>query len=308
MKEKKIYANLVDIKNKTIYPARIEIENQKISNITKLDRILDTYIIYGFIDAHIHIEGSMMPPSEFARVALTHGTIGAVTDPHEIANILGIKEIEFIIASGKKVPFYFSTGLLSCVPATPFETSGATIGVKESELLIPMEDITHLSEIMNIPAVLNGDKEIFQKMALAKEYQKPIDGHAPLLLRDDLVKGHINLLVRRAVEKSLNLWNVLKCVSINPKEHYNLKSGILQIGEFADFIEIDNLKEFNILKILVISRYNERTKISIDFIEGFALKKGAIASTIAHDSHNIIAVGVNDSELVDAINIYKRWN
>ncbi len=181
---KKIYANLVDIKNKTIYPALIEIKNQKILNITKVNKKLNSYILCGFIDAHIHIESSMMPPSEFARVALTHGTIGAVTDPHEIANVLGVKGIEFMIKSGKKAPFYFSNGLPSCVPATPFETSGATIGIKESQLLMPREDITHLSEVMNIPAVLSGDKEIFQKMALAKEYKKPIDGHAPFLIGD----------------------------------------------------------------------------------------------------------------------------
>jgi len=452
MKQKKIYANLIDIKSKDIYPACIEIKEQKIFNITKINKRLDTYILCGFIDAHIHIESSMMPPSEFARVALSHGTISAITDPHEIANVLGVEGIEFMIKSGKKSPFYFSNGLPSCVPATTFETSGATIGVKETQELMPLKDITHLSEVMNIPAVLNQDKEILQKINLAKKYNKPIDGHAPLLRGDDLtvyinsgittdhesisyneakekiekgmkiqiregssaknfealyplideypnscmfcsddlhpndlIKGHINLLVRRAIEKGVDIWNVLRCASINPKEHYNLESGCLEIGDFADFIEVDNLNEFNILKtyikgevvyekdknilsfqkeeainnfrakpikeidlavkakdtqirvikaidgelitkevikkplikdgfiisdtkrdilkIVVINRYTQNSKIAIDFIEGFGLKNGAIASSIAHDSHNIIAVGVTDKELMDAINL-----
>ena len=452
MQFKKIYANLVDIINQTIYPASIEIENGKISNITKIEKELDTYILCGFIDAHIHIESSMMPPNEFARVALTHGTIGAVTDPHEIANVLGVEGIEFMIESGNKAPFYFSNGLPSCVPATIFETSGATIGVVETQKLMPQTEITHLSEVMNIPAVLNHDKEMLQKIALAKKYHKPIDGHAPILIGDDLttyinsgistdhesisyneakeklekgmkiliregssaknfealyplideypndcmfcsddlhpndlVNGHINLLVKRAIKNKINLWNVLKCASINPKTHYGLNSGVLQIGDGADFIEVDNLEDFNILKtyirgkvvatnqksllpfeqerainnfkaefikaseltikshhsqirviraidgelitkevwenpttkdnliisdskrdilkIVVINRYQKRAKISIDFIEGFGFQKGAIASSIAHDSHNIIAVGVTDIELEKAINL-----
>ena len=452
MKTKKIYANLVNIEQQTIYPSSIEIENGKITKIEKVDRHLESYILCGFIDAHIHIESSMMPPSEFARVALTHGTIAAVTDPHEIANVLGVDGIEFMIESGKEVPFCFSNGLPSCVPATSFETAGAEIGVSESRELMPREEITHLSEVMNIPAVLGGEHEIFAKMALAKKHHKPIDGHAPLLRGDDLttyievgittdheaisydeakekiekgmkiqiregssaknfealyplideypdscmfcsddlhpndlVNGHINLLVKRAIAKGLNLWNVLKCASINPGVHYSLKSGTLEVGDSADFIEVDSLEDFNvlktyiggevvasngsslmpfkkedavnnfealpissfqlkveshhkdirvikavdgelitkemwetptieddliisdtsrdILKIVVINRYEKKDKISIDFIEGFGFKKGAIASTVAHDSHNIIAVGVTDEELTEAINM-----
>ena len=452
MKKKKIYANLVDIQQQTIQPSCIEIKNGRIIDIYRVDKYFDSYILCGFIDSHIHIESSMMPPSEFARVALTHGTIGAVTDPHEIANVLGIDGINFMINSGREVPFYFSNGLPSCVPATSFETTGATIGVKESRELMPKEEITHLSEVMNIPAVLNNDSEILAKIALAKKYHKPIDGHAPLLRGEDLIhyinsgittdheaisydeakekiekgmkiqiregssaknfdalyplideypnscmfcsddlhpndliKGHINLLVKRAVQKGMNLWNVLRCASINPKLHYDIELGRLNIGDWADFIEVDNLNDFNIiktyikgeivalngesllpfkieksinnfqvepinivklkienhnrsirvikaidgelitkeiwetpkikdglvvsdttrdtLKIVVINRYTKETQISIDFIKGFGFKKGAIASSIAHDSHNIIAVGVTDIELTEAINL-----
>jgi len=450
--QKIVYGNVVDLFNQKIFPASIEIENGYIKKISKIDRVLHNYVLCGFIDAHIHIESSMMPPSEFARLALGHGTIGAVTDPHEIANVLGVDGVKFMIESGKKVPFYFSTGLPSCVPATTFETAGATIGIKESKELMELDEITHLSEVMNIPAVLNYNSEMMQKMALAKEHNRPIDGHAPLLrgkdlshyiasgittdheavtydeakekigkgmkiqIRegssaknfealyplidefpdscmlcsddlhpDDLVQGHINLLVKRASQKGVNFWKLLRCASINPNKHYGLSSGLLRVGDSADFIEVDNLQDFNvlktyikgevvashqkplipfqkeqalnnfkadlipinslkiktkshhirvikamdgelitqeilekptlkngyvvsdtsqdILKIVVLNRYETKSKLSIDFIEGFGIKKGAMASTIAHDSHNIIAVGVDDSDIAKAINI-----
>jgi len=450
--KKTVYGNLVDIINKTIFPASITIENGIIIDISKENKTFNSYILCGFIDAHIHIESSMMPPSEFARMALQHGTIGAVTDPHEIANVLGVEGIKFMIDSGKDAPFYFSNGLPSCVPATTFETSGATIGVVETKELIELEGITHLSEVMNIPAVLNSDQEMMQKMALAKEKNYPIDGHAPLmrgedlsryidsgistdheaisyneakekikkgmkiqiregssaknfealyplideypnscmfcsddLHPDDLIKGHINLLVKRSIKKGLNLWSVLKVASVNPKEHYSLEHGLLRVGDSADFIEVDSLEDFNILKtyikgvvvssnqtpliefkkeravnlfkanfikeeslrvknhnskirvikaidgelitkevwetptiknskivsdssrdilkIVVLNRYKKDSKPSIDFIEGFGIKHGAIASTIAHDSHNIIAVGVDDKSITEAINL-----
>lgn len=452
MIQKKIYTNLVNIENQTIEASCIEIENEKIIKISRVEQECENYILCGFIDAHIHIESSMMPPSEFARVALTHGTIGSVTDPHEMANVLGVEGIEFMIESGKNMPFYFSTGLPSCVPATSFETAGAEIGVEETRQLIAKKEISHLSEVMNIPAVLNQDSIMFKKMELAQKYNKPIDGHAPLLRGDDLtsyidsgittdheaigyneakekiekgmkiqiregssaknfeelyplideyphscmfcsddlhpddlLNGHINQLVKRAVKKGLSLWNVLRCASLNPKLHYGLEFGTLKIGDYADFIEVDNLNDFNILKtyikgevvasdgasllpfkreksinnfqanpikaielevanhnrdirvikaidgelitkevwkrptienglilsdtsrdilkIVVVNRYSKKAKVSVDFIEGFGLKKGAIASTIAHDSHNIIAVGTDDEELTQVINM-----
>lgn len=450
--KKIVYANVVDIINKRIFPASIEIEAGLIKRVTPVDKSFSSYVLCGFIDAHIHIESSMMPPCEFARVALGHGTIGAVTDPHEIANVLGVDGVKFMIESGKKAPFYFSTGLPSCVPATPFETSGATIGIAESRELIALKEITHLSEVMNVPAVLTHESEMMQKINLAKSHNLPIDGHAPLLrgeelshyiasgistdheaigydeakekikkgmkiqIRegssaknfealyplidefphacmfcsddlhpDDLVQGHINLLVKRGLDKGLNLWNLLRVASLNPREHYGLASGLLRVGESADFIEVDNLQVFtvlktyikgevvyakdsaliafqkenaintfeatsistdslevktqsnqirvikaidgmlitqevlekptikngavvsdssrDILKIVVLNRYQKESIASIDFIEGFGIQKGAIASTIAHDSHNIIAVGVDDGDIAEAINM-----
>ena len=447
-----IHGNLVDIHQQRIFPATITIEQGVITQIEESSESYEEYILCGFVDAHIHIESSMMPPYEFARVALTHGTIGAVTDPHEIANVMGMEGIKYMLKSAKEAPFYFATGVPSCVPATPFETSGATIGVEQTQELIQRPEITHLSEVMNIPAVLNQDEEMMGKMALAKSYHKPIDGHAPLLVGEDLsryiasgistdheavayaeakekiqkgmkiqirqgssaknfealyplideypescmfcsddlhpndlTQGHINRLVKEAIAKGCNLWNVLRVASLNPKTHYNLPMGTLQVGETADFIIVNNLEEFtllatyvqgsivakerqsllpfcpqpainnfhatpiketslkvptqhgkirvikafdgelitqevdeeptvigglvvsdtsrDILKIVVIDRYHPHSPISIDFIEGFGLSQGAIASTIAHDSHNIIAVGVSDEAITHAINL-----
>lgn len=450
---RKLYANIVDILNQTIFPGCIEINEGHIVDLYPVDATYDTYLLCGFIDAHIHIESSMMPPSEFARIALTHGTIAAVTDPHEIANVMGVEGIDFMIASGKKVPFYFSNGLPSCVPATDFETAGAKISISESHSLIQRKEITHLSEVMNVPAVLNHEPEMMQKINLAQIYHKPVDGHAPLLqgeelityiqsgittdheaisyteakekiesgmkiqIRegssaknfealyplideypdscmfcsddlhpDDLIHGHINRLVKWAIDKGINLWNVLRCAAINPRVHYHLESGMLRIGDPADLIEVDNLTDFTILntyiqgklvssnqkplipyqpekpinnfkaesidpailqikassehqirvikaidgelitqevleeptthegfivsdirrdllKIVVINRYQPHANPSIDFIEGFGIQSGAIASTIAHDSHNIIAVGVTDEAIAQAINL-----
>ncbi len=181
-----VQGNLVNIHHQKIFPASIIIEEGKITQINEIDAQLETYILCGFVDAHIHIESSMMPPYEFARVALTHGTIGAVTDPHEIANVMGMEGIEYMIASANQAPFYFGTGVPSCVPATPFETAGATIGITETQALLQRPEITHLSEMMNIPAVLNHDSEVEEKLSLSKQQHKPIDGHAPLLRGEDL--------------------------------------------------------------------------------------------------------------------------
>jgi len=455
MKPQIIYGNLVDLSQQRIFPAALSIEAGRITQIQEVDVPLNTYILCGFIDAHIHIESSMMPPHEFARVALTHGTLAAVTDPHEIANVMGVEGIEYMLHSAQKTPFYFATGLPSSVPATPFETTGATLDLSWTTQLLQHPEISHLSEVMNIPAVLQHHPEMMDKIAAAHAQNKPIDGHAPQLrgsrldtyiqsgittdhesidyaealekiekgmkiqIRegssaknfealyplidaypdacmfcsddlhpDDLVKGHINRLVRRAIAKGCDLWHVLQVAFLNPKEHYQLKIGALQVGDTADFIIVDNLTEFNllasylqgekvaqnqqpllpfitipainnfhatpinqaqlkvpthqspirvikafdgklltqavwedpkerngyittdlqrdILKIVVIDRYHPHATPSIDFIEGFGFTQGAIASTIAHDSHNIIAVGVNDEAITQAINLLIR--
>jgi len=446
-----ISGNIVDVVNQRIFQGTVKVENGKILTI-KEEKVEDThFILPGFIDAHVHIESSMLIPSEFARIAVTHGTVATVSDPHEIANVLGVDGVHFMIANGKKTPFKFYFGAPSCVPATPFETSGATIDSIEIEKLLKSEDIYYLAEMMNFPGVIFDDAEVLRKIEAAKSNNKPIDGHAPGLkgkdlvkyansgvstdhecftmdeaiekikngmkiqIRegsaaknfdvlmglldkhaesimfcsddkhpDDLLKGHINLLVKRAINKGYNPLKVIRTVTYNPVMHYKLGVGLLQINDDADFIIVNNLKDldvqktfikgnlvaengnthiksiaestlnlFNaskiteediametksgkikvikaiegqlitetmifkpkieagfivsdterdILKIIVLNRYN-KAKPAIGFIQNFQMKSGAIASTVAHDSHNIIAVGATDKDIVRAVNL-----
>lgn len=447
----KISGNIVDIVNQKIFKGILSIENGKVKSIEKSDLVNDQYILPGLIDAHIHIESSMLTPAQFARMAVVNGTVASVSDPHEIANVMGIDGVKFMIASGEKVPFKFFFGAPSCVPATTFESSGAVFGVEETDELLKMDEVKYLSEMMNFPGVLYGDEEVHAKLALAHKYNKPVDGHAPgvvgedakkyieagittdhecfgmaeavekikygmkVLIRegsaaknfdelvdlladfpddimfcsddkhpDDLAKGHINELVKRAVAKGYDALKVLRSCIYNPIKHYNLEVGMLQQGDDADFIVVDNLEEFNILKtyiqglkvaemgeslissvvenpvnrfvaekittndlllkaesknirvieamegqlitkslefpaniidgyacsdvkqdilkLVVMNRY-ELSKPSVAFIKNFGFKEGAIASTVAHDSHNIIAVGVSDEDIVNAINL-----
>ncbi|MEA2099761.1 MAG: adenine deaminase [Campylobacterota bacterium] len=448
-----IKANYIDIKNKTIFPVSMVVENKKIYSITKIDEKLETYILPGFIDSHIHIESSMLIPSEFARIAVTHGTVATLSDPHEIANILGVKGVEFMLENAEKVNFNFNFGVSPCVPATPFETSGATLDSTTVKELLKNPKFKHLSEVMAFPSVVANDPEIMAKIRYAKELNIPIDGHAPMLSGDDLKKyidagistdheassygeakeklelgmkiliregsaaknyealspliesysdmlmfcsddkhpndlleGHINELVVKSIAKGYDIFDVLKIACINPKEHYNLDLGLLRVGDKADFIEVEDLESFkiirtfidgeivsensktkinsvkvdsinnfharktapsdfvfesgcdeveviqaidhelftlekihhtykdrtfgvdtveDILKITVINRYENlgTTKPAIAFVKGFGLKKGAIASCVAHDSRNIIAVGCSDDEISRAVNL-----
>ena len=443
-----LHANLVDIKNRKIYPAFLSVEDGKIINILKTDKPCSTYVLPGFIDAHIHIESSMLTPYEFSRLALKHGTIATVSDPHEIANVLGLEGIEFMIKSASKTPFKFYFGAPSCVPATSFETSGATLDKESIQKLLEQKNIYYLSEMMNFPGVLFKDEEVLSKIASAKKQNKPIDGHSPdlkgadlesyiqtgistdheaisyeeakeklqkgmkILIRegsaaknyealssiisefpnslmfcsddrhpDDLENEHINSLVKRSIKKGFELFDVLQIACINPIKHYGLDIGMLRIGDNADFIEVNNLLDFeviqtvingdivykngetilkkinhdlpnnfntkpktlndikfysnykkiniikafdgelitkkesyqtntdffesdlskDILKIVVVNRY-QNTKPSVSFVRGFGFKKGAIASSVAHDSHNIIAIGCSDEQIIKAIN------
>jgi len=448
---KKISGNIVDVVNDEIYQGTIFIENNKISDIKIGKTDCKNYILPGLIDAHVHVESSMLIPSEFARLAVTHGTVASVSDPHEIANVLGIDGVKYMIDNGKKVPFKFFFGAPSCVPATPFETSGAILGPDEIEKLLKLDDIKYLAEMMNFPGVLFKDENVIKKINIAKKYNKIVDGHAPGLkgedaakyaaagistdhecftieealdkikagmlieiregsaaknfealvdlIKDypdkimfcsddkhpnDLVKGHINSLIKRSINKGFDPLTVIKICTYNPVKHYNLEVGLLQKNDFADFIIVDDLKNFNvlktyingekvaennislidsvnestpnlfnaseiseddiqikaesdtakvikafdgqliteeidikpkvvnnyiqcdtdndILKIVVMNRYS-KAKPSVALINNFSLKKGAIASTVAHDSHNIIAVGTSDKDIVKAINI-----
>ena len=447
---KTIQGNIVDVVTRSIYSGKIEIENNKIKNITRCAVDGKHFILPGFVDAHIHIESSMLIPSEFSRIAVVHGTTACVSDPHELANVKGIEGVKFMINNGKKAPFRFYFGAPSCVPATGFETSGAIIDSNDIEELLKMPEIKYLAEMMNFPGVIYDDAEVMKKIASAHHYNKVVDGHAPglkgdaakkyadagittdhecftiaeaeekigygmkILIRegsaaknfeelipliekypdhimlcsddkhpDDLIKGHINLLVKRSIEKGYDIIDVIRAVSYNPIKHYSLDAGLLQVGDNADLIVVDNLSDLNILetyidgqkvagngisfiesveevpinvfncdlisekdialipetntikiikaidgqlitqtytapakidnnnvvsdidrdilKIVVLQRY-QKSKPAVAFINGFGLKKGAMASTIAHDSHNIIAVGANDKDIVNAIN------
>jgi len=437
-----IQANYVDIVKKEIFPSKIIIKKGKIASVERINTACDRYILPGFIDAHIHIESSMLPPSEFARLAVCQGTVSTVSDPHEIANVLGMKGVQYMLDNSKQTPFKFYFGASPCVPATPFETSGAALGVEEIESLLKMPQIKYLSEVMNFPGVINDDPDMLAKIAQAKSEGKQIDGHAPGLVGEDLdtyiqagirtdheaftyeeglekiQKGmkiqiregsaaknfealsplideypdmlmfcsddrhpndlaseHINGHVKRAVAKGYDLFNILQIACINPVEHYGLEVGTLKVGDPADFIVVKDLKEFevfqtvidgqavfdnkemlldtvkvetpntfhttlkkeeefalarckhtevihamdhslvteeeildlssgkveDILKITVVNRY-KNVKPALAYVHGFGLKKGAIASSVAHDSHNIIAVGCSDALIAKAVN------
>ena len=442
---------IVDLVHSRIFPGKITVTDQKITEIIELPEAEKRYIMPGFIDAHIHIESSMVPPSEFGRMAVCHGTVAAVCDPHEIANVMGVEGIDYMIRSGKRGHFKFYFGAPSCVPATPFETSGFTLDAHAIEQLMARDDIHYLAEMMNYPGVLADDPEILKKLEAAKKNGKPIDGHAPMVTGDDirkyvgagistdhecnavedaleriklgmkiqiregsaaknfealiplmalypemlmfctddkhpddLVKGHINQLVKRALLKGYKLMDVLRAASMNAVKHYHLDVGLLQKGDDADFIVVDNLNDFNVmqtyirgrllaengmslmqrrkeeainnfhavpievealrvpdegkrikviacmdgnlisntiiatpkvvdgnlvsdttrdlLKMVVLNRYAP-TKPAIGFINNIGLKRGAIATSVAHDSHNIVAVGCSDEDIARAINL-----
>lgn len=452
--------NIVDIENRSIYKGEITIENGNIKSIEKKDCEENHYILPGFVDAHIHIESSMLVPSEFAKVAVKHGTVATVSDPHEIANVLGVKGVEFMIENGKQTPFKFNFGAPSCVPATSFESAGAVIDSDDIKTLMANPDIKYLAEMMNYPGVIYDDAEVLKKIEWAKHYNKPIDGHAPglrdedltkyisagistdhecftyeegleklqkgmkVIIRegsaaknfealiglldehyqnmmfcsddkhpDDLLVGHINQLCARAVAKGNDIFKVLQAACVNPVKHYNLEVGLLQVGDTADCIVIEDLTDFktlqtyingelvydngeskiqhvsfeilnnfntekkqtsdfliqskksnlsnesnpskirviecldgelvtnqiiedakvvdgnlvsntekDILKMTVVNRY-QNDKPAMAFIKNFGLKEGAIASSVGHDSHNIIAVGVSDEAICKAVNL-----
>jgi adenine deaminase len=445
----------VDIVGKQIYPATIQVENGIIVAISPCDNAPLQYLLPGFIDSHVHIESSMLIPSSFARLAVVHGTIGTISDPHEIANVCGVDGVHYMIDNGKKVPFHFFFGAPSCVPATVFETAGAMIDSDQITELLASDDIYYLSEMMNFPGVLYQDDEVMKKISAAHQAGKPVDGHAPglrgeeakkyiaagistdhecftidealdklgfglkILIRegsaaknfealyplldshtnnimlcsddkhpDSLLEGHINQLCARAIAKGIDKFKVLQAACINPVEHYKLPTGKMQVGDPANFIMVNDLISFevvstfinglmvaekgksyiaaipensinqfdapfisaeqlkidtkdypnqnglipvieaidgqlitnciwmsptekenclisnttnDVLKLVVYNRYKTAAP-SIAFIKNFGFTHGAIASTVAHDSHNIIAVGVDDESIMTAIN------
>lgn len=439
----RIDGQLVDIHAREIYPAELRIEGEKIVSIRRVESAPERYLLPGFVDAHIHIESSMLPPAEFARLAVRHGTVATVSDPHEIANVLGIPGVEFMLESVKQTPFHILFGASPCVPATPFETSGATLGPDEVADLLNRPGVGYLSEVMNFPGVIAGDPDMLAKIAEAKKRKLPVDGHCPglrgedlsryiaagietdhesftydearekiekgmkILIRegsaaknydalhplipefpeqlmfcsddrhpDDLAKEHINALVRRSVAHGYDLFDVLRIASLHPAEHYRLDVGLLREGDPADFIVVKDLKAFEILetwlagecvyrngetllpfhssetpnhfdtspkkpedfylpecdamevilafdhqlitqeelihendshndllKIAVINRYETAPVKGLAHIRGVGLKTGAIASSVAHDSHNIVVVGCDDESMARAANL-----
>ena len=313
-----IKSNLIDLVAKETYAAELVIENNRIKSIKRIDEVCSTFILPGFIDAHVHVESSMLVPSEFARIAVIHGTVGTISDPHEIANVLGVAGVDYMIDNAKQVPFHFYFGAPSCVPATSFETAGAVIDSNDIDKLLSRKEIVYLAEMMNFPGVIYRDEEVLKKLASAKKHNKPIDGHAPGLMGEDmkayfdagittdhecfgykealeklqhgvkvliregsaaknfetlipllkdypeqimfccddkhpdnLIESHINDHVKCALKHGHNLYDVLRAASYNVIKHYNLSIGLLQEGDNADFIEIDNLQDFNILKTFI---------------------------------------------------------
>ena len=447
-----ISGNIVDVVSKSIFKAVLQIDNGKIIDIKPADEVEEQFIIPGFVDAHIHIESSMMLPSEFARYSVIHGTVACVCDPHEIANVCGVSGVDYMIENGKHSPMKFYFGAPSCVPSTQFETSGAELNAETVEKLLLRDDIYFLAEMMNFPGVIHKNKEVYAKLDAAKRIGKPIDGHAPELRGEDLIayaaggittdhecmtiaeaeakmalgmtvqiregsaaknfddllslldnhsdnimfcsddkhpddlmkNGHINALVRRAVAKGYDPIEVLRICSLTPIKHYKLDVGLLQLGDDADFVVVNNLTDFDVkatyirgekvsengiptfpryvpselinqfnvqkvnaaqlrvvpgkgllkvihvddgqlfthqilcepkvvagnivsdvendvLKLVVYNRYQPSVP-AIGFIRNIGLKRGALASTVAHDSHNIVAVGTSDDEIASAIN------
>jgi len=369
---KSIPANIVDILNRDIYFGTVHFENGKIERIEKGIGESDLYLMPGFVDAHVHIESSMLVPSEFARLAVVHGTVATVSDPHEIANVLGIEGVYFMIENGKQVPLKFNFGAPSCVPATSFETAGAVIGVDGINELLQNSNIKYLAEMMNYPGVLFEDSEVMAKIELAKKYGKPIDGHAPglrgadakkyidagistdhecfteaealeklehgmkVIIRegsaaknfealisllpkysdnmmfcsddkhpDDLAVGHINQLAARAIAKGCDIFDVLKVACINPVEHYNLDVGQLKVGDVADFILVENLKDFKVKSTYIngeLVAQNGKSfieQVPIPIANNFnTSKKNQADFQVSATANNIQVIKAIDGEIV----------
>lgn len=450
----KITGNIVSVEHHEIFAGEIHVEGNRIKKIVVLKKKPDpsmSYILPGFIDAHVHIESTMVTPQYFANHVVQFGTLGVVTDPHEISNVCGIEGFDYMYREGQKAPINIHFGIPSCVPATPFESSGAIFDPGAIEYLFNKYEAVALSEMMNFPGVVNGFPDVMKKLEIARKNNKVIDGHAPALRGQDLhtyieagistdheafsydeakekiklgmmiqiregsaarnfealheliaeypdkvmfctddahpdtlIQGHIDRIVKLAIKKGHSVFDVLKAASINTIQHYNLPIGQLKSRDYADFIVVNNLEElhvqesylkgtqiFNrdkavkkienntvvnqfhvdpvnieqfklkdqgkpvrviqaldgalitkknsaqlpvkdglvqsdlendILKMVVVNRYQKVPELRIGFITGFNLKKGAFASSIAHDSHNLICVGTNDHDMLMALN------
>lgn len=443
----RLSGQIVDLHRRVIFPGTVEWRGGRITAVRRDARVKEKRLIMpGLVDAHIHIESSLLPPSEFARLAVIHGTVATVSDPHEIANVLGEAGVRYMLADARRSPLKFNFGAPSCVPATTFETAGAKLDAAAVARLLARNDVRHLAEVMNFPGVLGRDPELMAMIAAARKEGKPVDGHAPglrgeqardyasagpttdhecftleeahdklaagmkILIRegsaarnfaalapllkshprscmfccddlhpDLLVKRHLDEHVRRALATGADKFDVLRAASVNPVEHYGLEVGLLREGDAADFIVVDGWRKFrvqrtfldgvrvasggrsrlkrlapkivnrfkarpvkaadfavknpgatvnviealngqlvtkhlvlpateiglkrDVLKIAVVNRYAVQAPVAVGYIRGFGLKAGALASSVAHDSHNIVAVGVDDVSLAAAVNL-----
>ncbi|MEM9883951.1 MAG: adenine deaminase [Planctomycetota bacterium] len=447
-----IHVNLVDIDARAVTPTTLTVAGGRIAKLEPCGGEPDVFAIPGFVDAHVHVESSMLTPANFAAEAVRHGTVATVSDPHEIANVLGLAGVEFMLRSAAAVPFKFCFGAPSCVPATAFETAGAELRVDDVTRLLDDPRIGYLSEVMNFPGVLAGDADLRAMIEAARRRGKPVDGHAPGLRGDDarryfaagittdhecftldeaedklaagakiLIRegsaarnyaalfplvdrhpgrvmfcsddlhpdafrqGHIDRLCRRAVADGADVFNVLRAACLTPAEHYGLPVGRLRVGDSADFVCVDNLERFGVvatyldgvevsaggrsrimasaedpvncfvcspkssgdfgvpavagkrlrvieaedgqlvtgsswieptveagcavadvsrdlMKLTVVNRYEQFSTPAVAFVRGFGLRRGAIAGSVGHDSHNIVAVGADDASLAAAVN------
>jgi len=209
--------NIIDIHKREIYPAKLIIEGGKIKDIIRLNKVVRNYVMPGLIDSHVHIESSLCTPGSFAMAAVSRGTTGVVSDPHEIANVMGMEGIEFMLKDAAKVPLKVWFGAPSCVPATAFESAGAVIDHSDLDKLLKRKEIKYLSEMMNFPGVISEDKEVIKKIMVAKKYRKPIDGHAPGLSGNDL-KKYVNAGISTDHECS-SLEEALEKISLGMKIH-----------------------------------------------------------------------------------------
>lgn len=442
-----ISGRVVDLFRGEVFPGTVEWAGGRITAVRRDAKVMEKRLIMpGLVDAHIHIESSLLPPSEFARLAVLHGTVATVSDPHEIANVLGEAGVRYMLSDAKRSPFKFNFGAPSCVPATTFETAGAKLDAKAVARLLARKDVRYLAEVMNFPGVLARDPELMAMIAAARAEGKQVDGHAPglrgeqakayaqagittdhecftieeahdklaagmkILIRegsaarnfealapllktdgancmfccddlhpDLLVKRHLDEHVRRALATGADFFDVMRAASVNPVEHYGLDVGLLREGDAADFIAVDNREKFrvertyidgecvasagrtrlrrlaprivnkfkvrpvkaadfavkvegatlnviqalngqlvtkhltvpvaeigvkrDVLKIAVVNRYAPRAPVAAGYVRGFGLKAGALASSVAHDSHNIVAVGTDDASLAAAVNL-----
>lgn len=442
--------NLVDVVSEEVYPARINHEDGKVSSVERISGEFDGYLIPGLIDAHIHIESSHLCPSRFGEAVVPHGTTAVVTDPHEIANVLGVPGIEYMVKDSKTGPLRVYFTAPSCVPATPFETAGASLDADDILRLLRRDEFVALGEMMNYPGAVADDKDVLDKIDVARRLGKPVDGHSPLLSGDglrkyaslgistdhecttseeaeekyavgmtimvrqgsasknlpalaeyarqhefmlvsddksasDLLKGHVDRMLSECVSHGIDPMRALRAATINPANHYRLPLGAVEPGKFADIVKVRDLVSFevedvyiggalvasngsakfearpkeatndflpqrktpsdfdiiraesevtahvigvtpdelvtekltarlvtdnghvlpdiegDILKISVVNRYAD-APVANGFVKGFGLKRGAIASTVAHDSHNIITIGTNGEDMASAVN------